>query len=158
MRKYAILFLLIGIKIFCFSQAGQLDPAYDQDGIQTSSFVMGNVQSESGQKLLQQADGKILAIISLSFSEGLVARYLSNGTLDASYGSGGFTKVMNVGFKDAKFQSDGKLVVAGNAYVVDGDFGVVRFKTNGQVDSTFGINGVRITDFGFYDLAYGVAI
>lgn len=158
MRKYALLFLLIGVKMFCFSQAGQLDPAYDQDGIQTSSFVMGNIQSESGQKLLQQADGKILAIISLSFDQGVVARYFSNGTLDPSYGSGGFTKVINVGFKDAKFQSDGKLVVAGNTYLVDGDFAVVRFKTNGQVDSTFGINGTRITDFGFYDMAFGVAI
>jgi uncharacterized delta-60 repeat protein len=158
MKKYLLLSLSIGINILCFSQAGQLDPAYDRDGMQTTTFLKGNVLSESGKKLLQQADGKILAITSLAFSQGVVARYLPNGTLDASYGRGGFTQIINVGFNAAVLQPDGKLVAAGNSFTVDGDFGVVRFKTNGQVDSSFGTNGKQITDFGFYEQAFGIAI
>lgn len=158
MKNFLLLFLLIGISILCYSQPGQLDPAYDRDGLQTTTFLKGNVMSEAGHKLLQQADGKILVATQLAFSQGVVARYLSNGTLDASYGSGGFSKIVNVGLVSAILQPDGKLVGAGNAYNgVDGDFGVIRFNTNGQIDSTFGINGIRKTDFGFYEQTFDIA-
>ncbi len=38
------------------------------------------------------------------------------------------------------------------------DFAVLRYKTNGDLDSTFGINGIITTDFGDHDEIYSIAI
>jgi uncharacterized delta-60 repeat protein len=156
-----ILLILSGV-YFClhsFSQAGRLDSLFGHNGIQKTIFFKGNVLDESGKKVLQQADGKILVIFSISTEQGIVTRYLSNGTLDVSYGVGGFSQVINIGVQSAALQSDGKVVVVGNSYNgSDNDFAVARIKTNGNLDSSFGLKGVRVTDFGFYDQGNGVAI
>src|SRR5882724_3252797 len=57
-------------------------------------------------------------------------------------------------------QSDGKIVVAGNAFI-DGnnnDFGVVRYNTNGKLDSSFNQTGKATADFGAHDLPRSVAV
>lgn len=47
--------------------------------------------------------------------------------------------------KEVLIQSDGKIVVAG--YTSDRFFGLTRFNTDGTIDTTFGVNGVTLTDF-----------
>src|SRR5262249_42265172 len=57
-------------------------------------------------------------------------------------------------------QSDGKIVVAGNAFI-DGknnDFGVVRYNANGKLDSSFNQTGKAFADFGAQDLPRSVAV
>lgn len=84
----------------------------------------------------------------------VVLRYLSNGTLDPSFGSGGVTLLP---FYDAQdnaktldFQTDGKILVAGEMGQTSGygNHGVVRLNANGTIDTTFGTGGKVTTDFG----------
>ncbi len=88
-----------------------------------------------------------------------VARFGSSGGLDASFGSNGIATVnVAVGAgKKAEFargavvQSDGKIVIAGpiehdtaatGDAARDTDIAVARFDTTGQLDPTFGTNGI----------------
>lgn len=80
-----------------------------------------------------------------------VVRYLTNGRLDTTFGTGGrkqtaFTNFINSPTSLA-LQPDGKMVVAGAASSADGtlsEFAVARFNANGAPDTRFGAGG-RVT-------------
>jgi len=57
-------------------------------------------------------------------------------------------------------QDDGKLVVAGHLSIPvrANDFFVMRYNTDGSLDSSFGLDGIVTIDFGLYDQAMIVAI
>src|SRR5262249_44265880 len=81
-----------------------------------------------------------------------LARYNSNGTLDSTFGTGGKVKT-NFGDFDyvgaLALQSDGKIVAAGMTRInFSPDFALARYNSNGTLDTTFGIGGRVITDFG----------
>ena len=68
-------------------------------------------------------------------------RYGADGNLDTSFGDSG--KVTTSVAKDSNadsvaMQSDGKIVVAGNAFIDrnNNDFGVVRYNANGTLDTS----------------------
>src|SRR5262249_2611041 len=120
-----------------------------------------------------QSDGKIVvagsAVVRASADPldfGL-ARYNSNGTLDTTFGGGGTVTTDLSGHNDEAVaiatQDDGKILVTGYAGNLradinnTGDFAVVRYNANGALDTTFGANGVRITDF-FGNQDFGLAI
>lgn len=97
-----------------------------------------------------QPDGKIV-VIGYDFNS---ARFTQSGVLDSSYGINGIEKPeFDIGTYQSASQlfigSDGKIVVAG---VLEGDlfyFLTARYNTDGTPDSTFGTNGVVVTDFGY---------
>ena len=60
-------------------------------------------------------------------------------------------------------QSDNKIVVVGDIrgpnFLTEFDWGMIRYNTNGTLDTTFGTGGMVTTDwFGLRDQAYDVAI
>ena len=62
---------------------------------------------------------------------------------------------------DLAIQPNGKIVAVGGSYVYstgNSDFAVLRFNTDGSLDSTFSGDGRLITNLGGYDRANGVAI
>lgn len=79
------------------------------------------------------------------------------GALDANFGNGGFVltgigTVNNaIGF-DVVVQPDGKTVVSGKATIVTGltDAILIRYKINGELDSSFGTNGIVQESFTSY--------
>jgi uncharacterized delta-60 repeat protein len=85
-----------------------------------------------------------------------VARFDASGALDQSFASGGVALVPGSGsFSLARAlvrQPDGKVIVVGTAGSGIGSIPkaalVVRFDTNGQLDSTFGPAGIGLTVFG----------
>ncbi len=106
-----------------------------------------------------QSDGKILAVGS-SYDASIVialVRYNTDGSLDNSFGTNGVVKTdINVGLIDAAhsltLQSDGKIVAGGTSSIaLNEDFALTRYKTNGTLDSTFGINGKVTTPVGTDD-------
>lgn len=115
--------------------------------------------------VLIQTDGKIVAVGTAN-NMFAVARYGPDGSLDATFGNGGFVTTSLAGDNDRAFagalQADGKIVAAGWATgsSTSNDFGLVRYNTDGSLDTTFGNSGVVITDFGnnMIDIANGVAI
>ncbi len=60
------------------------------------------------------------------------------------------TKFGAVGEANAiAIQPDGKMLITGYLYSgADRDVALIRFKEDGRIDSSFGINGVSLTDFG----------
>ncbi|MEP6705061.1 MAG: FG-GAP-like repeat-containing protein, partial [Acidobacteriota bacterium] len=78
--------------------------------------------------------------------------YNANGSLDTSFGTGG--RVVTVFFCDCTIQavaiqSDGKIVTAGyHRLSASWDFLVVRYNTNGSLDTSFGSGGKVLTSFG----------
>jgi len=142
-------------------------------GLDTSFGIGGKVSTAFGGSntaMGLQADGKVV-MVGGSASDFLLARYNPDGSLDPSFGTGGLvTSDVGGGSADeargVAIQSDGKIVVVGNAAVgltannlVNFDFAVARYNTDGSLDATFGNGGKVTTDFnGQFDRAFAVAI
>ncbi len=105
---------------------------------------------------VRQADGKILVAGTTnngSNTDFALVRYNVDGSLDTSFGTGGIvTTAIGTGADDAwavTLQTDGKILVAGSAVVGSSvDFAVVRYNTNGSLDTTFNGTGIATFDVG----------
>lgn len=145
--------------------AGALDLGFDGDGKVLTNFSFQS--SDSARATVVQPDGKIV-VAGDSNGKFALARYDSNGSLDASFGSGGIvTTTIGSGFAEAHalaLQPDGKIVVAGNASNGSNqDFAVARYTSAGVLDTgSFGgaAGFVMLTGpiQNGYDTALGVAV
>ncbi len=94
-----------------------------------------------------QADGKIIAA-GRSVQDFAFTRYMPDGRLDASFGTGG--KVLaKVGYGDFAYatavalQTDGKIVAAGETFSPDSDdLVIVRLTPRGRLDRSFSSDGI----------------
>lgn len=86
------------------------------------------------------------------------------GNMDSTFSYDGYSGVsFGIGESRATcvaVQADGKIVVGGYfAASGDFDFALTRYKTNGDPDSSFGINGKKVVDFdGYNDYANAISI
>ncbi len=139
---------------------GSLDSTFSGDGIVTTAI--GSSSDEANSVAIQN-DGKIVVVGASdngSNRDFAVVRYDINGSLDSTFDSDGKVTTDFGGSKgdyanSVAIQSDGKIVVAGTS---NNDFAVVRYDTNGSLDSTFGSSGKVTTAVSLSDQAYGVAI
>jgi len=148
-----------------YNSNGTLDASFGTSGKVTTKFPDSQGSSlASVFSVAVQPDGKIVAAGDARINGGydfVLARYNSNGTLDASFGTGGRVITDFAGSDDGAeavaLQPDGKIVAAGFARSVD--FGLARYNSNGTLDASFGTGGRVTTDFaGLNDAAYGVAV
>jgi uncharacterized delta-60 repeat protein len=145
---------------------GELDATFGVNGrvVYDSLFDVGY-----GYAGAQQADGKLI-IVGSGLVEGepfeaAVLRLNDDGTLDTTFGSGGVAQIdYSAGYDDGYamlLQPDGKIIVAGNAEPIEGNFDLViaRLNSDGSADATFGIDGVSILDLGGdNEVALGIAL
>jgi uncharacterized delta-60 repeat protein len=141
-----------------YNADGSLDTSFDLDGIVTTDI------GDEAYSVAVQSDGKILVAGSAS-NDFALARYNADGSLDAM-----FTTDIGLGLsRDQAYsvavQSDGNILVAGSAGITgdDYDFALVRYNTDGTLDTSFGGTGTGIattnTGLGFStDQAYSVAV
>ena len=134
-----------------YTSAGELDPTFSSDGIQT--IDVDDYDGASGVAV-QPSDGKIVAVgRSAAFDQTFTAMRLNaDGTLDDSFGSGGVSR-MAIG--ESYFDTpsavaltpSGTILAAGTADDTEGhgDFALVRYLSDGQPDPAFGDGGVAIT-------------
>ena len=88
--------------------------------------------------------------------EALEERIVLAGVLDPSFGGGDgivteyMGETQNGSYAEAVSIDNGKIVVAGTGKngADPGDFALVRFQTDGSLDSTFGVGGKTFTTFG----------
>jgi uncharacterized delta-60 repeat protein len=157
MRKnYFTILTLFAFGSWMQAQDGQLDAGFGTGGMVTTSFANQSVDAGKGQAI--QADGKILVSgYSSDPITGLnrfaLARYTTNGTLDAGFGIGGTViTAPNPSFhcsgEAVAVQADGKIVVCGECNdtsttnPLDGYFTIIRYNSNGSLDNTFGTGGI----------------
>ncbi len=147
---------------------------YNSDGSLDSSFGVDGVLSPAIQfysgftnSMTLQADGKILLAGDRSDSSGIkfaLMRYNTDGQLDSSYGNGGtLTTAIRPpygGVKSMALQADDKILVAGTRYndrTSEYEFSLVRYNSDGSLDSSFSGDGMLNTPTGaFWDFATSV--
>jgi len=128
---------------------GTLDTGFDIDGIVKTDFASSN---DNGYSVAIQTDGKIV-VAGSSTSDRITAiavvRYNSNGTLDSDFGTGGKVTTAIGSSNDCALsvaiQADGKIVVAG--FSLNGsyyDLAVVRYNSDGTLDTAFGTGGIVV--------------
>lgn len=82
-----------------------------------------------------------------------LARYNIDGSLDTTFGTGGKVSTDILGWwnfiNGMAIEPDGKIVAAGQAFpdAFSGDFAVARYNGDGSLDTSFGANGIVVTDF-----------
>ena len=139
---------------------GSLDTSFDTDGKVTTDFGA----NEQAHGMALQTDGKIV-VVGLSNASSdfdfAVARYNTDGSLDTTFDTDGrVTTDLNGNDQDMAFavaiQTDGKIVVGG--FSGSADFALVRYNTNGGLDTSFDTDGIVLTDFGGNDQAQAIAI
>lgn len=143
---------------------GSLDTSFSNNGKVKTDF--GN--SAFLNDVAVQSDGKIVAVgYTLNANWDLaLARYNTDGTPDTSFGGDGkVTTEVAIGQDDfataVALQTDGKIVVAGysGAAGANRDFIVLRYNSDGSLDTSFDSDGKVLTDMGTdYDYAQTVAI
>jgi len=135
---------------------GKLDMSYNVFGYVTTDLNLGR---GFGTSVVQQSDGKILVSGTRDNSFGTnlrnaLIRYFANGMLDTTFGTRGivYTVLSQIDFSnDAIIQKDGKILVAGATYNgANLDIVVLKYNSNGSLDNTFNLNGIKQIDFSAY--------
>src|SRR5262249_62180954 len=133
-----------------YNSDGTPDTTFNGDGQVTTDFDGFNDDAFS---ILVQPDGKLVAVGSAknpaNFYDFAAARYLSNGTIDTTFGAAGKVRT---DFGDHNFdqarsavlQPDGKIVAAGFAISENGlvqNFAIARYSAGGVLDAGLGTGG-----------------
>jgi serralysin len=138
--------------IFRYNPDGSLDKSFSGDGKTTTH--LGTY--DYAHAVTVQADKKIL-VAGTSDNDFAVVRYNTNGSLDTGFsGDGKVTTTLGKTVdgsgnpdKDSgnalAVQADGKILVAGSS---NGNFAVVRYNTNGTLDTGFSGDGKVVTNLG----------
>lgn len=148
---------------------GSLDPTFDADGKVFTNLGNG---SDRAAEMALQPDGKIIVVGSRwsgNFTDVAVVRYNRDGGLDPTFGNEGITITPVNNSSDNAYavavQPDGKIVVVGTTLLEDESFSrsmflVVRYNSNGTLDTTFGTGGIVTTSIGtnFFNTASAVGI
>ncbi|HEV7643282.1 MAG TPA: hypothetical protein VGO50_05000 [Pyrinomonadaceae bacterium] len=131
-----------GAVLVRYNADGSLDPIFGTGGT-VLTIVDGGTTTAS--KAAIQPDGKIV-IVGTAPGGQLVARYLPDGTLDNSFGTGGIVQTNEPGSSfsgvSVALQVDGKIVVGGNnstglAYLV------TRYNSDGSLDTSWDGDGIK---------------
>ena len=148
---------------------GDLDSTFGTGGQVQTDF---NLSTDIAFAVALQSDGKLVVVgttyINNDYSneDFAVARYNADGSLDTTFGTGGKVKTDFPGLaavaSSVVIQPDGKIVVAGGAFPLFtflGDFELVRYNSNGSLDTSFGAGGIVTTSFpGQGSYAFAVAL
>ncbi|HET6713794.1 MAG TPA: delta-60 repeat domain-containing protein [Actinomycetota bacterium] len=147
---------------------GTLDAGFGNNGKARIGFTQGG--DDAAADVAVQPDGRIVVVgSSFDLDRFALARLDPDGTLDPTFHADGkVTTSVSNGADSAEavaIQPDGKIVVVGESWTLSGWDGidVARYETDGQVDPTFGIDGVATVDLtegsdGAGDMARAVAI
>ncbi len=122
-----------------FNSFGKVDSSFGTNGI-----VFHNPDLFTDDiifNLHEQSDGKLIAS-GVGNNAGMILRFLSNGILDSTYDGDGIKTPGHV-VRVSALQQDDQLITA-NAFLngTGQDFKLLRYRNDGSLDTTFGINGM----------------
>ncbi|MCA9012404.1 MAG: hypothetical protein KDB01_21785, partial [Planctomycetaceae bacterium] len=133
---------------------GALDTSFGNGGLQVTDFTPLTGGADSITAISRQDDGKfVVAGVSGEFQDGAIARYNSDGTLDTTFGAGGFVRSTLLEFGGAKDMVLGAASGASatqSIYVTgtrNNDIGVLKITPAGEIDTTFGVSGFAFAGF-----------
>ena len=129
---------------------GTLDTTFGIDGVVTIDF---NNDDDQVKDIAIQSNGKILligAIKNAGFNEMAVVRLNSGGSLDTTFNHTGIV-TQPYGYhsygKSVLTLETGQIIAAGSTIIdTDYDLMLVRYNSDGSLDTAFNLSGVVITD------------
>ena len=167
----AVLFPLLFFLAQAQANPGDLDLSFGENGKVTTDI--GSAHSsfydvDRAEAVAAQSDGKIIVVGRTRDSQLVkrivVARYLSSGSPDPSFGSGGRV-ITGLGSGEdiaaaLLIQPDGKILVSGSTYrdATGYDFALIRYNADGTRDAGFGTGGVVTTNITRDDWAASLAL
>ena len=147
-NKILILLISNGRIIFVRTLSdGTFDPDFGNEGIMLTDAA----PAEYGYDMQIQSDQKIVMVgyekVQPTLRKGIVRRFNSDGSSDASFGTNGYVSVVidpaiSLELQDCAIQPDGKLVATGpyGSNNTSG-FPIIRLNTDGTFDNTFSSDG-----------------
>ncbi len=154
-----------------YTATGLLDTSFGIGGKVTTAINSGD---DGASSVAIQKDGKIVAAGYSDDGDRLFAllRYNEDGSLDTGFGNGGKVTTAVEGTIDTAqcvaVQEDGRILVSGRSSgpvsgTVGnsdfGDFALLRYNTDGSLDTSFGSGGKVITNLGITeDIGYSLAL
>jgi uncharacterized delta-60 repeat protein len=158
-RTASIALASLVLAVTAAAAPGKLDPTFSGDGWVRTYDVFGYSKRffpKGAEDVAIQRDGKILAVSELQDGNSHwwfgVYRWLPNGDLDRSFGSGGWV-ANDLGIfpmpHTVALQTDGRILVGGQVECpgLQLCFGIVRYNPNGSIDGSFGDSGVARATF-----------
>lgn len=161
---YSNLDKYLQISIARYHSNGSLDSSFGTYGKQFTSF--DTAYNTAAFSAALQADGKIVVAgvhetysgEEIPFTIVALARYNNDGSLDNTFGTAGkvtklfgtLPRLLASGANSVAIQADGKIVIGGFKQPIPyvKDFLLLRYHSNGLIDSSFGTDGVVTTNFG----------
>jgi uncharacterized delta-60 repeat protein len=158
----------IGFALARFNTDGSTDFGFGTGGKQITDFFGAGAKANG---IVLQPDGKFVVAGTASDSatrpvatDIALARYNSDGSLDLSFGTGGETAIPFANSATEQGNAvallpDGKIVVAGTAFktfATPPDFALVRYNSDGSLDTAFGMLTTDVA--GGTDEALAIAI
>jgi len=143
---------------------GDLDNTFGTNGLVTTDFngnggIVSKMKIDSSNRIVVAGYSTINGYYDFA-----LARYDNSGNLDSTFGTGGLVTTDFSGHDDIgnaiAIDSSNRIVVAGFATINgNANFALARYDNSGNLDATFGQNGLVTTDFsGNYDTANAIAI
>ncbi len=134
-----------------YNSNGSLDTSFNGTGRVTVDFGSSTDQAYG---LAIQSDGKIVVngfTNAAGTTDNGVIRLTASGALDTTFNTTGRV-ITSIGSGsdfafDLKIQSDGKILSSGYASASGNDFTVVRYNTDGSLDTSYGSGGIALTNF-----------
>ncbi len=116
-----------------------------------TNFTFGGWNTAANGSGARYIPGQSLAVgaDTILYAQWITPQCFAGGSLDQTFGTGGKVS-LTIGSGDERLnavavQSDGKIVVGG--YTNNYDFAILRYNTNGTLDTTFDGDGIVTTDF-----------
>ncbi|MCW9013179.1 MAG: delta-60 repeat domain-containing protein [Gammaproteobacteria bacterium] len=161
------------IAVLRYNSDGSLDTTFDGTGALILDIGTTNSIPDLATAIAIQPDGKIiiggeLVLVSGSGNKDpFVARLDSDGTLDPTFGTDGVSESLDIkagdDVKDILIQPDGKILVAGfsrdSMSTTNGaDFLLIRYNSDGSLDTSFDTDGYVVTDGNAYSRDQGYSV
>jgi uncharacterized delta-60 repeat protein len=135
---------------------GSLDNTFGENGAVAIDIL--KYSSDTAKSIVLQGDGKILVAgetyrspdYNINYYDFALMRFNADGSLDTSFNNDGivttnFDNQSSDFGESVSLQSDGKILVAGWS---NGDFALVRYNSDGWLDSTFSVPEDSLQQFG----------
>jgi uncharacterized delta-60 repeat protein len=147
-----------------YTNNGILDTSFGSQGIVTSLFGLSCratcVAIQADQKII--IAGNVYQDAQSIANRFLIARYNTDGSLDTSFGNAGIVSVLvgDGGIANSiALQTDGKIVIAGVAVILGTpEICLIRCNSNGTIDTSFGNNGIVLTQVGPRSTALAITL
>lgn len=150
-----------------FNIDGSIDNTFGNNGYVDSNLIF---EGNTINMMKIQSDDKII-ITGFTSSNGTgnasyfnfqTLRLNSNGIIDSSFGVNGFATLNLQPYDESQvveIQYDGKILIGGFSSLVNStnsskDYAVVRYLSNGTLDTSFATNGIFIYNFGSHSIPF----